>query len=229
MDTPASAVENIERRLSHIEAKEQIRDVLYQYCRAADRRDIELFKSCYHPDSTDNHGFYIGNGWEFADYVFPILNQLDLCIHSLSNPIIKIDENKALVETQWFVIHRLRRWFGITDLCHNGRYLDIFEKRDGQWKILHRMAVLDAERWLNTADLQKFIPDSHPNKQHTGKNNKSDYSYNISSIPVLSNKQGHINNVWGGIRLSLLLPTPLLHLFGRLFSASKINFSKIYT
>lgn len=222
-------IEELNKRLSSLEAREQIRDVLYQYCRAADRRDIELFKSCYHPDATDNHGFYIGTGWGFADYVFPVLNQLDLCVHSLSNSIIKIDGERAFVETQWSVIHRLRRWLKITDLCHNGRYIDIFERREGQWKILHRLAVLDAERWINTADLQNFIPDDHPNKQHVGKSGKEDHSYNVASIPALSKNQGGLRNVWGGIRLSLLLPTSVLHILGRLLRLSGINIAKMYT
>lgn len=222
-------LESISLRLAQLEAKEQIRDVLYRYCRAADRRDIELFKSCYHTDATDNHGFYQGSGHGFADYVFPALNQLDLCIHSLSNPLIEINGDLAYAQTQWTVIHRLRRWLKITDLCHNGRYIDTFERRDGQWKILHRVAILDAERWVHTADLQNFIPDAHPYKSNIGTSGKNDMSYQPSRTTHVMRLPGGLKNVWGGIRLALLLPVSWLHILDRLARASRIPVDNFYT
>ena len=119
-------------QLRELVDREQIRDLLHRYCRAVDRGDAALMKSCYHEDGTDDHGFFVGRGWDFADYVLPILAQLERSIHSLSNPIISVRGNKAHVETQWSVIHRLRRWGKFTDMWHQGRYLDELERRDGQ-------------------------------------------------------------------------------------------------
>jgi len=79
-------------------AKENIRDVLYRYCRAADRGDLALLKSCYHPDSLDDHGFFKGSGWDFADYVLTVLSEIELSIHSISNPLIELHGKKAYVE-----------------------------------------------------------------------------------------------------------------------------------
>ena len=50
-------------------AREQIRDVVYRYARGVDRRDFALVRGCYHPDATDDHGRFVGNGWEFAERV----------------------------------------------------------------------------------------------------------------------------------------------------------------
>ena len=47
--------------------REAIRDVIHQYSRGADRRDVELMKDCYYPDGTDQHTFFSGNGWEFYE------------------------------------------------------------------------------------------------------------------------------------------------------------------
>ena len=36
-------------------AKQDITDVLMRYCRAVDRIDAALLRSCYHPDATEDH------------------------------------------------------------------------------------------------------------------------------------------------------------------------------
>ncbi len=41
-------------------AERAIARVLYTYSRAADRFDLELMRSCYWPDGTDDHGSYNG-------------------------------------------------------------------------------------------------------------------------------------------------------------------------
>jgi hypothetical protein len=43
-----------------------IREVLYRYCRAADRCDEELMRSCYHPDALDKHGRFDGSAGDFV-------------------------------------------------------------------------------------------------------------------------------------------------------------------
>ena len=95
--------------------------------------------------------------------------------------------HKAHVETQWSVIHRLPRWGKLTDMWHQGRYLDEFEKRDGSRKILRRVTVLDAERWIDTADLQRLVPASSPNQVHRGRRGSDDpVSGNAGGTPALA-------------------------------------------
>ena len=57
---------SLEQKLQALVDKDEIRDVMYRYCRAADRCDAALFKSCYWPDARDNHGFYTGNAHAFV-------------------------------------------------------------------------------------------------------------------------------------------------------------------
>ena len=49
--------------------RHEIRAVLERYCRAVDRGDLDLLLSVYHPDATDDHGMYSGNGHEFAHWL----------------------------------------------------------------------------------------------------------------------------------------------------------------
>ena len=128
----------VEKELRELKDREAIREVVHRYCQAVDRCDLELLISCYHPDSYDDHGFFAGNGHDFARFVIPVLQQIDSSVHSITNSRIELSGDRAYCASQWSVVHRLKRKGKYTDFLHDGRYLDIFEKRDGEWKILHR-------------------------------------------------------------------------------------------
>jgi SnoaL-like domain len=206
------------RLLRELADREAIRTVLYDYCRAVDRGDDELLKACYHPDGTDDHGFFSGRGHDFVGYVLPILAQLDRSIHSLTNPHIVLDGDKAYVETQWSVIHRLRRSWKLTDMWHQGRYLDEFERRDGRWRILRRVTVLDAERWIHTADMQDLVPDSVPNKVHRGQRGRGDPLYRLQHLDTLARADYRLAKLWEPLRQLLRLPLFVVYGIGRLVS-----------
>ena len=46
--------------------KQAIQDVLVRYCRGVDRCDLEMLRSAYWEDATDDHGSLSGNAWEFV-------------------------------------------------------------------------------------------------------------------------------------------------------------------
>lgn len=201
-------------RVRALEAKDAIRDVLFRYCRAVDRGDAELMKSCYHPDARDDHGFYSGSGWDFVDYVLPILAQLECSIHTLANPLIELKGTRALVETQWSVIHRLRRGSRLTDIWDQGRYLDEFEWRDGHWKILNRVVVMDGERWMDTVNLLNLVPRNNPNRVHTGERSTRDPVYRLQELGSLVRTDFRLPDLWSAYRKLLPLPKRLLGWLG---------------
>jgi len=160
--------EGVEERLARIESelqllrdREAIRDVLYRYCRAADRLDVELLKSCYHPDAYDTHWFFNGNAHDFADYVIgEVLPDALGSEHAISNPLIEIDGDRAFCESRVTVLHRLalgNRAEQLDQIWHC-RYLDVFERRDGEWKILYRHVVADGGREFEVPDLLSLQP-----------------------------------------------------------------------
>lgn len=204
----------MQRQLRALMDREAIRQVLYDYCRAVDRGDAALMKACYHPDGSDDHGFFVGRGWDFAEYVLPRLAQLECSIHSLSNPHIELEGDRAFVETQWSVIHRLRRFGKLTDMWHQGRYLDEFERREGGWRILRRVAVFDAERWIHTADLQGLVPDGHPNKVYMGQRGSGDPVYRLRGLEGLARAEFALSKLWEPLRQVLRLPLPAIQAIG---------------
>jgi len=58
----------VEDQLELLLAERAITRILHSYSRGADRCDLELMRSCYWPDGTDDHGSYNGEaGSSFAD------------------------------------------------------------------------------------------------------------------------------------------------------------------
>jgi len=189
-------IEHLEKEMTELKDREAIRDVIHRYCHAVDRCDLEALKGCYHPDGYDDHGFFAGNAHAFADYVIPVLKQIDSSCHAITNTRIKIDGARAACSSQWSVIHRLKHEDGFADFWHQGRYLDVFEKRDGEWKILHRVISSDFDRWIETMDLRSQM-EGGPNTPLTGC--RGDKDPGNLWFDLLKHKPGRpaIPDLWG--------------------------------
>lgn len=207
MTTPSDdRLESLERKVRELDDKDAIRSVLYRYCRAADRCDESLMLSCYHEDAVDDHGFYSGPAQLFVSHVIAELRKLVLSVHSLANVTIQLDGDSAEVETYYTVVHRLKHCSGFTDFYHHGRYLDDFESRNGEWRILRRVIVQDGECWFQTADLSPFLSSS-PNYPLQGSNQgKGDPVYRIGNIESLVRVRPTVANLWDGFRKIAISP-----------------------
>ncbi|MFE0026788.1 nuclear transport factor 2 family protein [Amycolatopsis sp. NPDC059021] len=164
-ETNEERLAKLEARLNVLEGREAIREILYRYARGADRCDLALFKSCYWPDGTDVHWFFNGNAHEFADYVIPLLAEISNSQHSISNPIIDLHGDRAFVECQWYVVHHIPLEDGTDryiDQQSEGRYLDVFENRGGEWRILHRQVVIEATREFVVPNAYPGVPVEFP-------------------------------------------------------------------
>lgn len=191
-------VASLESKLQQLTDREAIREVIHRYCQAVDRCDLELLKGCYHPDGFDDHGFFAGNAHDFAEYVIPVLEQIDSSVHAISNTRIEIDGDRAACQSQWSVIHRLRNDQGFTDFWHQGRYLDVFERRDGEWKILHRVISNDFDRWIPTIDLPAMMSVVVPeNASLRGCRGPDDPSYLGFGLPEHRPERPPMEDLWG--------------------------------
>lgn len=139
-----------------LRAKDEIRDVLYRYCRAADRCDVDLLASVYHPDATEDHGGFVGPASEFRAEVIPRLRGRWVATqHLMGNILIDIDGDVAHTESYFVAYHqpprddrgRVPMW------VLGARYVDRFERRDGRWLIAHRVMVKDWEDTRPIVDL----------------------------------------------------------------------------
>lgn len=124
--------------------REKIKDCLQRYCNGVDRCDEAMLRSSYWPDAHDVHGDFDGTADEFVEWVLPRLKELVRTQHFMGNPLIRIDGRFANVETYLRNWHTLKRPDGSEyDLIHGGRYLDRFEKRSDEWRVIDRLVMFD--------------------------------------------------------------------------------------
>lgn len=147
-----------EAMLHRLCAESDIKEVLARYCRGVDRCDAEMIRSVYHEGAIDDHGpaAFVGPGWEFADIVVAShLNDAVMTQHVISSPHIVVDGDVADVET-YCVAYRLRQKGDRRVLnTVGGRYVDRFDRRNGEWRIGHRVWVRD---WGTIQQVEREFP-----------------------------------------------------------------------
>jgi hypothetical protein len=67
-------------------------------------------------------------------------------MHSVSNHQIELEGDVAWSEAYLVALHRFERDGELHDWVLGGRYVDRFERRDGEWRIAHRITVHDWSR-----------------------------------------------------------------------------------
>lgn len=122
--------------------KQQIHDVLMRYCRSVDRMDMDLLRSCYWPDATDDHGPYKGSAEGFFAVVEDMSAAYDVTQHIIANEYVELNGDRAMCESYFLMPAGLpgeprQVWL------LGGRYLDLFERRLGEWRILDRTVTYD--------------------------------------------------------------------------------------
>jgi hypothetical protein len=129
-------------RLGSIEA---LRALAQRYCRGVDRLDPEVMRSAYWPEAIDDHGVFVGNAWEFVDHCMVGHRRWKGTMHCIFNHHIEFDDpDHARGE-----IYNVTYLFGAQadDVATwYGRYLDHYERRGDEWRIIHRVCVHEADR-----------------------------------------------------------------------------------
>lgn len=129
--------------------KEAILDCLNRYARGLDRRDLDMLASVFHDDATDHHG----GGAEYHPAAEALIADWDtrdihrtFSHHLILNTSIDLDGDVAHAESYFQLIVGLKPDVrpGEPRLSiGGGRYVDRFERRDGEWRIARRVLVLE--------------------------------------------------------------------------------------
>ena len=121
--------------------REKIREAAMRYSYGVDRLDPDVMKSAYWPEATDDHGNFVGNAHEFVDYCMEAHLRWKWTMHSIYNHQIKLDDDGIHARGEIYNIsHLCREGTNIVDTWF-GRYLDKYEKRGDDWKIIERVCV----------------------------------------------------------------------------------------
>lgn len=145
--------EQLDAQLQALVDKDAIRDVIMRYARGIDRFDLDLARSVFHPDAIESHGPFEGRSHDWIDSFDPSEFQDIERHHSLGQSIIELDGDVAFSETYVVLARGLPRDGQEPNLVLiHGRYVDRFERREGEWKIARRNAVIDYASHVTTAE-----------------------------------------------------------------------------
>jgi hypothetical protein len=134
-------VSHSDAQVAELLDKQALYDNLMRYCRGVDRMDLDLMKSTYWPDATDSHGRYEGSGHGWCEEAMRSREVLVSNNHHIGNVYSEIDGNRARRESMFMVVTTYLA--GTPTMRLGGRYRDLCEKREGEWRILRRVCVWD--------------------------------------------------------------------------------------
>lgn len=128
--------------IRELQDRQAISDCLMAYSRGIDRLDRQLLLSVYHEDAVDDHGMFVGNREEFADWAIDMHSGAHLSHqHCLFNHSCELAGDTAHTETYYMFVAMNR--VGEPFVASGGRYVDRFEKRNGRWAIAARICIRD--------------------------------------------------------------------------------------
>jgi hypothetical protein len=134
---------DLTEELKSLLGREKIRECIAVGARGEDRRDADLIKASYWPDSTVDFGIFLGNFDEYLAWVVPGSPAIPVTQHVLGQSVIKLQGTAALVETHVMSYHRINMGDEERDIIIGGRYLDRMEEHGGDWRIAKRTMLYD--------------------------------------------------------------------------------------
>ena len=138
--------------------EEDVRQVLYRYCRGIDRIDMDIVRACYHPDAIDDHGAFKGDVEAFIAWISRLLPRYDVTTHLLMNVLVEhhpTRDDVVRAETYGIAEHQTAGGAPELNLTIAFRYLDTFEDRGDGWKIADRICTTE---WVRANDPASIFP-----------------------------------------------------------------------
>jgi hypothetical protein len=136
-------------QIERLTALDEVRDVVLRYGRAVDRCDWALAHSCYHDDAVDEHGIFNGDGHQFVDFLAELVpDWTQHSQHAATNSLVRLAGEVAFAETYHIGYHRVCGELANEriDMPIAARAVDRLQRRDGSWRLSHRVLVVDWSR-----------------------------------------------------------------------------------
>jgi ketosteroid isomerase-like protein len=142
--------------LEELEARTAIEDCLKRFARAVDRQDWKAAREAYHDGAFDDHGFFKGPPDAFLAHIEKLHAVQEHSMHFNTNVLIEFQsKERAFVETYVLVLQR----FADRRVTASARYLDRFEKRNGEWRVAYRTLVFGDIEAAPMKEAAKFPPE----------------------------------------------------------------------
>jgi len=147
-------MDDLEAKVQELLDRQAILDCLHRINRGIDRDDLDLVASCYHPDALDDHGFYVGSGPGMAEWAMAGHTESPSSQHHITNHLVELDGDEAHAETYFLAVNRQASG-AVTVAC--GRYLDRFERRNGEWRVAARVCIIETVIDAKVADMMEAV------------------------------------------------------------------------
>jgi hypothetical protein len=165
----------MEAKLREMIDRHEIWQVMQRYARGLDRFDIALVRSCYFDDCIEDHSQYVGRPDDFIDWANGIAAAYQSTQHAIMNHYCELDGDDAYAETYY---HFTAVAADQQHFMSVGRYVDHFQRRNGEWRIANRVTIVegtfDVAHW-RYAHLQP--PPYGPGEIFPASRDKTDVSY----------------------------------------------------
>lgn len=162
---PAKRPLSLAEQVDALASRATIEEVLFDYARGNDHCDEAMIRDCFWPESTHKHGGYDGTSSGFVDFAMKILPKLKYSKHHITNVSVRVKGNRAFSECYYYAHHRRDRKDGTgeEDAFFEGRYIDLFERRGGTWKIIRRRGMTDWNSPATPAEApySAMVPGTH--------------------------------------------------------------------
>ena len=128
---------NVEAVLQELLDKQAIQELIARYSRTLDWLDDEGQAGCYWPDAAIDYGFFKGTAAEFVPVVMAVERSTGRRWHLLAPRSVKLTSATTAEGECYGVALGFRREGEepYKGNMYGGRYLDTYEKREGEWRI----------------------------------------------------------------------------------------------
>jgi len=165
----------LEDKLRELVDRDAIRQVLMRYGRGLDRFDVELVRSCYFDDAIDDHGQFVGGPDDFIEWANQTSMRFESTQHAILNHYCELEGESAWCETYF-------QFTGVAaeppHLISTGRYIDHFQRRNGEWRIAKRVTIVESQ--FDAVDawfIDQLPPAYGPGEICPASRDKNDVSY----------------------------------------------------
>lgn len=170
-----------ESRLQDLLDRHDIHQVLLRYARGLDRMDAALARSCYFDECIEDHGRFVGMPDDFIAYWSAIAATYVSAQHSITNHVCDLQGDDAYCETYYIftaVAPQPPHFFS------TGRYIDHFQRRDGEWRIANRVTIVEGTFDLPESAVTAALPPAYTAEDPCqAARDRSDVSYHRPPVP----------------------------------------------
>lgn len=171
----------LERRLREQLDRDEIWRVMQNYGRGLDRLDTALTRSCYWDDAIEDHGNFVGTPDDFIEWANMTTRAFQSSQHGLLNHHCDLQGDDAYCETYYL-------FTGISggpmNFMSTGRYIDHFQKRDGEWRIANRVCIIEGKFDVAASRHGDDLPPAYtPDEPCQAARDRGDVSYHRPPVP----------------------------------------------